>query len=119
METDQHIEGITIRRLGSEDAEAIERLAELDSSRTPKGQLLGAEIEGRLLVAVAIGSGESIADPFVRTAELRTLLEIRAAQMRGADRSRWSLRRRGRTRGAPAGSSSGAGGKLLTLPRVS
>jgi hypothetical protein len=107
--------GITIRRLGPSDETAIERLAEIDSSIRPTGELLGAEVEGRLLVALSIESGESVANPFARTEELRALVGIRATQLR----SRKAARRRSRSRGALAGSPPGAGGRLLTLPRLS
>ena len=115
METNQNINGITIRRLGPADEAAVERLVELDSGRRPTGELMGVEIEGRLLVASSIATGETVADPFSRTAELRALLEVRIAQMSGKARSHKRLRR-SHSRGALAGSPPGAGGKLLTLP---
>jgi hypothetical protein len=80
--TEIHTTGVNIRRLGGDDLAAVERLAQLDSRRAPEGPLLGAEIEGRLLAAISLVSGESVADPFSRTAELRALLELRAAQLR-------------------------------------
>jgi hypothetical protein len=116
MQTKQATEGLTIRRLGATDEEAVERLVELDSGRRPKGELMGAEIEGRLLVAISTETGHSVADPFVRTAELRQLLEIRIAQMRGAGKRIGRFRRRGHGRASLPGSAPGAGGKLLTLP---
>ncbi len=118
METPTNTNGITIRRLGPGDETAVNRLAELDSRVRPSGELLGIEIEGRLLVAMSIETGAGIADPFTRTAELRALLEIRIAQMNGGSARRHRRFRRGRSqsRGALAGSPPGAGGKLLTLP---
>ncbi|MDX6588382.1 MAG: hypothetical protein QOI31_2855 [Solirubrobacterales bacterium] len=119
METTKNSNGITIRRLGHGDEAAIERLIELDSGRRPEGELMGVEIDGRLLVASSVETGESIADPFSRTAELRALLEVRIAQMngkKGEHRSKRFGRRRTHSRGALAGSPPGAGGKLLTLP---
>ncbi len=110
--------GITIRRLGASDEAAIERLVELDSDERPDGALLGAEIEGRLLVATSIETGKSVADPFSRTEELRLLVGLRAAQLNGSNQPRKRFRHggRARSRGALAGSPPGAGGKLLTLP---
>ncbi len=109
--------GITIRRLGATDEAAIERLAGLDSQNRPEGELIGAEIEGRLLVATSIETEKSVADPFSRTEELRSLVEMRIAQLNGKkQRSKSSRRRRIPSRGALAGSPPGAGGKLLTLP---
>ena len=43
--------------------------------------MLGVEVEGRLLAAISIETGEVIADPFSRTSELRALLKLRAAQL--------------------------------------
>ena len=116
METTQNSNGITIRRLGPADEAAVQRLVELDSGRQPQGEMMGIEVEGRLLVAASIPTGEIIADPFVRTAELRAILEVRIAQMGGKTKSRKRFRRRTHSRGALAGSPPGAGGKLLTLP---
>lgn len=72
-------DGVTI--YCSHADEAIERLAELDSARTPSGPLLVAAIDGRLLAALPVAGGRAIADPFARTAELVALLELRVAQL--------------------------------------
>ena len=100
----QKVTGVTIRRLGAADAPAVIRLAELDSKEAPDGDLLGADIEGRLVAVAPIAEGETIADPFSHTSELRALLELRASQLRGRQprRSRLGglLGRRGR-RGTP------------------
>lgn len=118
METTQNSNGINIRRLGPADEAAVERLIQLESGRRPGGDLMGVEIEGRLLVANSIQTGESIADPFSRTAELKALLDVRIAQMNGKGEKpkRRFRHRRSHARGALAGSPPGAGGKLLTLP---
>jgi hypothetical protein len=80
--TTTHNDGIRIRHLGADDLAEVDRLAQLDSGRRPKGTLLGVEIEGRLAAAISLATGDSIADPFSRTGELRALLELRAAQLR-------------------------------------
>jgi len=108
--------GITIRRLGASDVAAVERLIQLDSGERPVAPLLGAEVEGRLLVATSIATGKSVADPFSRTDELSALVGVRIAQLRGEPRGKRFRRGRPRSRGALAGSPPGAGGKLLTLP---
>ena len=109
--------GITIRRLGPSDEAAVERLVQLDSNDHPAAPLLGAEVEGRLLVATSIASGKSVADPFSRTEVLRALVAVRIAQLNGGESRRRRFRHgRSRSRGALAGSPPGAGGKLLTLP---
>jgi hypothetical protein len=113
-----HFAQITIRRLNANDAAAVARLAARDSSPAPAGALLGAEVEGRLLAALSLTDGASIADPFSRTHEVRSLLELRASQLRRRDRQ---PRRRGehsrpsRSHAALAGSVPGAGGRLLDL----
>ncbi len=113
---------VTIRKLSetAADREAIDRLAERDSHDPLEGAVLVAEIEGEVVAAVSLADGASIADPFSRTDELRSLLELRAAQLRR--RVRHSSRRAGvkitrrRARAALASSPPGAGGKLLELP---
>src|SRR5919201_2398053 len=99
-----HTDGVVIRRLGPDDSSAVRRLAQLDSSPLPKGPLLGAEVEGRLLAAISLISGESVADPFARSEELRALLELRAAQLRRRLRRRLPRLRRPKARAALAGS---------------
>ena len=105
------IDGISIRRLGDRDLAAIERLAQLDSRRPPEGALLGVEIDGRLLAAISLATGESIADPFSRTGELQALLQLRAAQLQRRENGRRRLPRhllRPKTRAALAGGPPGA-----------
>lgn len=111
---------VTIRRLSERDRDQIDRLAEVDSKPAElAAPVLGAEVEGRLLAAISVPTGTVVADPFSRTAEIRSLLELRAAQLRRRDGTQY---RRGlrtafprRSRGTLAGSPPGAGGRLLTL----
>jgi hypothetical protein len=108
--------GLVIRRLDGDDLAAAKRLAQLDSSLLPEGDLLGVLVEGRLLAAVSLASGDSVADPFSRTAELRALLELRAAQLRRRVNGHRRLRRdlpSPRPRAALAGSPPGAGRWLI------
>ncbi len=72
---------ITIRRLTEADEQAVADLAGRDTRSVPNGELLGALVEGRLLAAVSLDTDEHISDPFLRTAELRELLELRAGQV--------------------------------------
>ena len=116
MSNNTNTTGITIRRLGPADDAAVERLAQLDSGDRPTAPLLGAEIEGRLLVATSIETGKGVADPFSRTKELRSLVSMRVDQLNAGGRVSKRLRRGSRSRAALAGSPPGAGGKLLTLP---
>jgi hypothetical protein len=41
-----------------------------------------AIVEGRLVAAVPLAGGQTLADPFERTEQLVRLLELRAAQLR-------------------------------------
>jgi len=103
---------ITIRRmdLREEDRGPLTRLAERDTKDPLDGPVLGVEVEGRLLAAISIADGRTVADPFNRTRELTELLKARAAQIRR--RGRKHARRRGHP--AVAG---GPAGTIATLPR--
>lgn len=106
---------MTIRRMDVDDSdrEAIAELAALDSRETLAGPVLGIEVAGNLLAAISLASGEIISDPFSRTAELRTMLELRANQLqrRGSKRGlRLPHRSRPALGGAPAGT-------IISLPR--
>jgi hypothetical protein len=108
---------MTIRRmdLTEVDRQAVEELAARDSSGTLEAPVLGIEVEGTLLAALSLSSGEAVADPFTRTDELRAMLELRAAHLRrreAAKRRGPRLSRRGRL--AIAG---GPPGSVATLPR--
>jgi hypothetical protein len=108
---------ITIRLLSEEDQSRIQRLAALEGRHHPEGPWLGAEVEGQVLAATSLTTGETISDPFSRTAELRAMLELRAAQLRRRSNGgrRFALRANGRSRAALPSSPPGSGGRLLTL----
>jgi hypothetical protein len=78
---------VTIREKAPRDARAVERLAGRDSKRPPTGRALVAELGGELVAAVPISGGEPLADPFRHTAAAVSLLELRAAQLRGDEPS--------------------------------
>ena len=109
---------IGIRILTGSDRERLERLAERDSAQTPAGPVLGATVDGELVAALSLSDGEALADPFVRTDDVRALLADRAAQLRsdgtGSRRPVAWLRRR-RARAALPVSPPGAGGRLLEI----
>ena len=79
--------------------------------------MLVAEVEGKILAALSLADGRVVADPFSRTAELRTMLELRAKQLRRRSSRLYGTRRRrpAPSRGSLAGSPPGAGGRLLDL----
>jgi hypothetical protein len=72
---------VTIRAATAHDEAALRRLADLDSTRVPDGPVLMAEVAGQPVAAISVLSGDSFADPFVPTLELRRLLELRASQL--------------------------------------
>ena len=76
---------IVLRVATPADANRVRTLAELDSARVPTGEVLLAEVDGRLRAALSLDSGHTIAHPFHRTADLVTLLRMRAAQLVGRD----------------------------------
>jgi hypothetical protein len=87
---------LVIRFANDLDHQRIERLAELDSRRAPHGDVLIAELDGRLVAAVGL-DGSAVADPFQRSAPVVRLLRD---QLSGKPRRR--RRRRGLRRLLPA-----------------
>jgi hypothetical protein len=77
-------ETITIRPVCEDDAEAVERLAELDERPVPDGPLLLAEVEGTVEALIGLQGRETIANPFSESRAAVTLLHVRAVQLRVA-----------------------------------
>jgi len=75
------MQAVTIREALPNDAEALERLAELDSSRPLRRPALVAEVGGELWAAVSVAERRVIADPFRPSGELGHLLSQRAGQV--------------------------------------
>jgi hypothetical protein len=73
---------VELRLCKPADDPAIERLAALSEQPVPFGRLVVALLDGRLVAALPVGGGCALRDPFVRTAHLLPLLELRAAQLR-------------------------------------
>jgi hypothetical protein len=73
--------GISIRFAGPADHEDVRRLALLDSAGRSEGDTLVAEVDGRIRAALPLARGRVIADPFEPSAELASLLELRARQL--------------------------------------
>lgn len=73
---------VTVRALHDEDRSAIEHLAERDSRSAPTAPLLGAEVDGTLVAAIAPRTGAVISDPFAASsASAVELLRLRARQL--------------------------------------
>src|SRR5215218_4720256 len=66
-----------IRLAGDADEAALERLAQLDSSRPLQHPVLVAEIRGQVAAALDMDERRAIADPFQPTAILRAQLQAR------------------------------------------
>jgi hypothetical protein len=78
----------TLRYAAPDDAEALQRLADLDSSRAPRGVVLLAEVGEELWGAVSLDDGHAVADPFRPSAGVLLQLLDRARQLRRAERGR-------------------------------
>lgn len=85
--------GIELRLCRVGDDTALEQLAALAERPLPFGRFVVAVVDGRLVAALPIAGGHALTDPFVRTAHLRPLLELRAAQLREPERRRRLLPR--------------------------
>lgn len=74
---------VTLRFAFPDDAEALARLAVLDSSEAPALPALLAEVDGQLRAALSLADGAVIADPFHPAEALIELLHARARQLEG------------------------------------
>jgi hypothetical protein len=70
---------VLIRAARGSDGPALARLAALDSATVPAGELLVAELDGALVAARSLSTGDVIADPFSRSADVVALLDVHAA----------------------------------------
>src|SRR5919199_6521677 len=95
---------ISIRPAGCDDYVALWSLATLDSATVPAEPLLVAEEDGAIVAAMSLADGETIADPFRRTAGAVALLRLRASQHADASDAHRGLlsRLRGRPAAVPA-----------------
>jgi hypothetical protein len=73
---------LTIRFATAADAPALARLAELDSSGAPTGEVLVAEVAGELWSALSLETGAAVSDPFHPSAESLLMLAERARGLR-------------------------------------
>ena len=83
---------LTIRRATTTDEFAVRRLAVLDSSSPPTGDVILAEMGDELWAALSIDTGASIADPFRPSGDLVDLLRLRADGLAGEARGRRGAR---------------------------
>jgi len=92
---------IVMRPASGSDAPALARLAELDSKRAPRGDVLVAEVDGAIAAALQLDGHVGIASPFRPSADLLALLDLRAARDSEPPRGRWDLSQRLGLRAAP------------------
>jgi hypothetical protein len=81
MNTDQPT--IEIKLLAADDSLELSRLAQLDTAQPLPQPVLGGILGGHLVAAHSLATDQSIADPFLPTAEIRSLLARRARELRG------------------------------------
>lgn len=84
---------LTVRFAGAPDEPALALLAELDSAPVPSAPLLVGERDGRPIAALSLSDGAVVANPFVATADVVALLELRARQLGRRGRRRLGRRR--------------------------
>ncbi|HYM58222.1 MAG TPA: hypothetical protein VES79_09685 [Solirubrobacteraceae bacterium] len=96
-----HRSTIVMRPARGSDAPALARLAELDSKRAPRGDILVAEVDGVIAAALQLDGHVGIASPFRPSADLLALLELRAARDSEPPRGRRHLTQRLALRAAP------------------
>lgn len=63
------------------DAAALTELAQLDSSRAPRGDVIVADAGGELWAAVSLEDGHAVANPFRPSGELTWRLMERAREL--------------------------------------
>ena len=72
---------VVIRRAVAADKAALEALAALDSSEPLTNPVLIGELRGEPVAALDLCDGTVVADPFVATASVVELLQLRARQV--------------------------------------
>jgi hypothetical protein len=82
---------LNIRFAVDEDADALTRLARLDSARPPRGPVLVAEVGKSIWAAISLDSSEAVSDPRKPTGDLVWTLAQRAREVRRAARGQWQL----------------------------
>src|SRR3954466_13180918 len=90
---------LTIRLAAAADAPAVATLAELDSARAPRGDVLLAEVGDELWAALSLEDGHAVSDPLRPSAEAVLVLAERSRQLKRIRRPRsHPLRRLGPAR---------------------
>jgi hypothetical protein len=74
-------DAVTIRRTTPDDRPGLDRLAQLEGRIPPSGPALVAEVDDRILAARWTSDDVTLADPFLPTCELVSLLDTRARHL--------------------------------------
>jgi hypothetical protein len=74
-----------IRIATDDDADALTRLAALDSKRPLEGAILLGELDGEPVVALSLADDRAIGDPFRPTAHLLATMRVRARGLRAVE----------------------------------
>ena len=85
---------LRIRPATDRDAELIDRIASLDSTRPSDGPTLVGEVGGVAVAVLFLATGHVVADPFRRTAHVVAALRERARCMQAAGQAPGPARRR-------------------------
>lgn len=72
---------LTIRPATVADSDALRRLAQLDSAPILVGEVLLAESGNEAVAAIGLGGGSVVANPFLPTAEIRSMLQMRRREL--------------------------------------
>ena len=72
---------VTLRTATAVDAGALERLAQLDSSRIPAAPVLVAEVGDELRAAISMTDGHAVSDPFYPSADALAMLRTRRERL--------------------------------------
>jgi hypothetical protein len=83
---------LVLRSATAADADALDRLAALDSARPLTGQVVVASVDGDLRAALSLETGRSVADPFHPSLELVPLLRTAAGERPRRRRARRAVR---------------------------
>lgn len=75
---------LALRLADDDDTRVVRRIAALDDAATLRGEVLLALVDGEAVAARSLADGRVVANPFVRTADVVKLLDIRASQLAGA-----------------------------------